>query len=171
MPGWHRVVGEGASQVSRTTPVCFGDTMFWAYDVALGVLFAEAIHVAERSLEDPQPSWRSELIQQMRVNAVVGSSFAVLLDPLDADQRSGLSAWLREACSRLTARGGVSAAEVAGWDVLDGESIHLRGAGHVAAGPVAELGEALAQLLAGTLPPAPEGQHWYFGTPSGRSSI
>ncbi|SEL18575.1 hypothetical protein [Streptacidiphilus jiangxiensis] len=157
--------------MSRTTPIRFGDTMFWAYDVALGVLFAEAIHVAERSLEDPQPSWRSDLIQEMRVNAVVGSSLSVLLDPLDADQRAALLTWVQEACSRLTARGGVSAAEVASWDVLDGESIHLRGAGHVAAGPVAELGEAIRLLLAGALPPAPEGQHWYYGTPSGRSSI
>ena len=157
--------------MSRTTPVCFGEEMFWAYDVALGVLFAEAIHVAEESLGGPQPSWRSELIQEMRVNAVVGSSFAVLLDEFDADQRAGLLTWVQEACSRLTARGGVSSAEVADWDVLDGETIHLRGASHVAAGPLAELGEAIEQLLAGALPPAPDGQHWFFGPPSGRSSL
>jgi hypothetical protein len=157
--------------MSRTTPVCDGDAMFWAYDVALGILFAEAIHGAESSFEGCQPSWRRELIQRMRVNAVVGSDYAVLLDELDADQRTGLLTWVQEASSRLTARGGVSAAEVAGWDVLDGETVHLRGADHVAAAPLAELGEAIAQLLAGTLPPAPQGQHWYFGTPAGRGSI
>ena len=157
--------------MSSTTPVCFGDAMFWAYDVALGILFAEAAHVAEGSLEDPQPSRRRELIQQLRVIAVVGADFALPIDELDADQQTWLLSWVQEAYSRLAARGGVSSAEVAGWDVLDGETIHLRGADHVAAAPLVELGQAIAQLTAGTLPPAPEGKHWLFGTPSGRCSI
>ncbi|MFD0568655.1 hypothetical protein ACFQ0T_04360 [Kitasatospora gansuensis] len=157
--------------MSSTTVVCFGDEQFLAYDVALGVLFAEAIEVAEASAEDDQPSWRSELIQRMRVNAALASDFAVVLDEFGADQRTELLSWVQQAGSRLTARGGVSSGEVVGWDVLDGLTLHVRGAGHIAAAPLVELGEAMAQLIAGTLPPAPDGQHWLFGLPSGRCSL
>lgn len=154
--------------MSKTVPVCFDEAMFWAYDVALGVLFAEAIHIAEETAADRRPPWWDDVVGQLRVHAVVGSSLAVLLHDFDVDQRQSLLAWLGAAGSRLSARGGVGAAEVSTWDVLDGETIHLRGADHVAPGPLVELARAFAELIDGTLEPAPEGRFWYFGTPRGR---
>ncbi|MEU5402288.1 hypothetical protein ABZ348_23670 [Streptomyces sp. NPDC005963] len=154
--------------MGRATPVCFGDRFFWAYDVGLGVLFAEAIHFAEESAPDRRPLWWSELVHQMRVHAVVGASMAVLLDEFSAEEQRALLGWVSRAGTRLAERGGVDLAEVAGWNVLDGQTIDLRGARHVAAGPLVELGRAMSDLVDDVLDPPPQGRHWYFGTPAGR---
>lgn len=145
--------------------------MIWAYDVAVGVLLAEAVQVAGETAEARRPDWWGEVVQGLRVNAVVGSTFAILLDEFTPEQRTALLGWIDEACTRLTSRGGVTAAEALEWDVLDGETVDLRGAEHVAAEPLVELGRAMAELVDGTLPPAPEGCHWYYGQPSGRSVV
>jgi hypothetical protein len=76
---WERSVAEGVP-LSKTVPVIFGDTMFWAYDVALGVLFIEAAQVCAETPPDLQAAWRPELEQDLRTHALVGSSFAVLPD-------------------------------------------------------------------------------------------
>ena len=154
--------------MSRTTPVIFGEEMFWAYDVALGILFAEAAHVGGEVPPDQRMPWWEGLVRTLRVDAVVGSNHAVLLHEHGTDERQALLRWIAEAASRLDARGGVSRDEVARWDVLDGETISLRGAEHVDAGPLVELADAMAELVAGTLPPTPEGRYWYVGTPAGR---
>ncbi|MFE5852442.1 hypothetical protein ACFQ61_04370 [Streptomyces sp. NPDC056500] len=154
--------------MSRATPVCFGDRLFWAYDVGLGVLFAEAIRVAEQSAAKRHPLWWGELVHQLRVHAVVGASMAVLLDEFSAEEQRALLGWVSRAGVQLTERGGVDLAEVAGWNVLDGQTIDLRGARHVAPGPLVELGQAMSDLVDDTLPPPPPGRHWYFGTPAGR---
>ncbi|MCM2390614.1 hypothetical protein [Streptomyces albipurpureus] len=154
--------------MSRTVPVSFGDRLFWAYDVGLGVLFAEAVRIAEKSPGESRPPWWGGLVRQLRVHAVVGASLAVALDELSVEERGAVLGWVADAGAALTARGGVSLAEVSRWNVLDGESIHLRGARHVAPGPLVELGQAMSDLVDNALPPAPEGRYWTFGTPDGR---
>ena len=154
--------------MSKTTPVAFGDEMFWAYDVGLGVLLAVAVDVAEEIPRNRRPAWWRDLVEDMRFQAVMDGSVSLLLHEYTVDQRAALLGWVAEAGSRLASRGGVSREEVAQWDVLDGETIHLRGAEHVDAGPLVELAQAMADLAAGTMEPAPEGRYWYFGTPSGR---
>lgn len=52
----------------------FGDAMFWAYDVALGVLFVEAARVGAEAPADLRPSWWPELEQDLRTHALAGSS-------------------------------------------------------------------------------------------------
>ncbi|MFC3490947.1 hypothetical protein [Glycomyces rhizosphaerae] len=42
--------------MSRTVPVIAGEAMFWAYDVALGVLFIEAARVGAKIPADRRPS-------------------------------------------------------------------------------------------------------------------
>ncbi|WP_420037709.1 hypothetical protein ACN2WE_40560 [Streptomyces sp. cg28] len=155
--------------MSKTVPVISGDAMFWAYDVALGVLFIEAARVCGETATDRSPSWWAELEQDLRTHAVVGSSFAVLLDDYGAEQRQELLNCALEAARRIEARGGVARDEVATWPELEESATSfLRGAQHIDAAPLVELAEALADLAAGTLPPAPAEQHWYFGTPEGR---
>jgi hypothetical protein len=155
--------------LSKTVPVISGDTMFWAYDVALGVLFIEAARIGDETPADLRPSWWGGLDESLRTHALVGSSFAVLLDDFDVEQRPELLNRVREAARRIEARGGVTRDEVSTWPELEESATSfLRHAEHIEAAPLVELAEALADLDAGTLPPAPAGRHWYFGTPEGR---
>ncbi|MEV6110772.1 hypothetical protein AB0M28_39660 [Streptomyces sp. NPDC051940] len=155
--------------MSRTVPVISGEAMFWAYDVALGVLFIEAARVCGETSADLRPSWRAELEQDLRTHALVGSSFAVLFDDYGVEQRQELLTCALEAARRIEARGGVTRDEVSTWPELEESATSfLRGAQRIDAAPLVELAEALADLAAGALPPAPAGRHWYFGTPEGR---
>ncbi|MEV6702127.1 hypothetical protein AB0M68_34125 [Streptomyces sp. NPDC051453] len=155
--------------MSKTVPVIFGDAMFWAYDVALGVLFIEAARVGAEAPADRQPSWWPELEQDLRTHALVGSSFAVLLDEFGVEQRQVLLTCVVEAARRIEAPGGVDRDAVSTWPELEESAAgFLRGAEHIDAAPLVELAEALADLAAGPLPPAPAEQHWYYGTPQGR---
>lgn len=156
-------------RLSKTVPVISGDAMFWAYDVALGVLFIEAARVGAETPADLRPSWWPELEQDLRTHALVGSSFAVLLDDFSVEQRHVLLKCVVEAAHRIEARGGVSRDEVSTWpDLEESATSYLRGAEHINAAPLVELAEALVDLAAGTLPPAPAERHWYYGTPKGR---
>ncbi|MFE3073557.1 hypothetical protein [Streptomyces sp. NPDC059247] len=156
--------------MSKTVPVISGDVMFWAYDVALGVLFVEAARVCAEMSADLRPPWRGELERDLRTGVVGGSGFAVLLDDYGAEQKQELVACALEAARRIEARGGVARDEVSTWPELEENATSfLRGAQHVDAAPLVELAEALADLAAGTLPPAPTGRYWYFGTPKGRT--
>ncbi|PZG08179.1 hypothetical protein C1J01_39400 [Nonomuraea aridisoli] len=150
-------------------PVILEGAMFWAYDVALGVLFIEAARVGAEAPADLRPPWWPELEQDLRTHALAGSGFAVLLDDFGEDQRQVLLHCVVEAARRIEARGGVDRAEVSTWPEL-GESAtsFLRGAEHINAAPLVELAEALVDLAAGTFPPAPAERHWYYGTPEGR---
>jgi len=154
--------------MSSTVAVCFGGTMFWASDFALGVLFVRAVEVAEELPPDERAPWWGDLVRVLRVDAVMGSSHAVLLDDFGVQERQALLDWIARAASRLEEQGGIAVAEVASWDVLDGLTVPLTGGAHIAAGPLVELSQAMAQLVAGTLPPAPEGRHWWYGRSCGR---
>jgi hypothetical protein len=154
--------------MSRTTPVLFGEAMFWADEVALGVLFVEAARIAEEVPPEQRMPWSEGLVRTLRVDAIMGHNHAVPLDEFCVEARQAVLSWLAEAASRLVARGGVSRAEVEQWDVLDGYTVPNRGTGHLDPGPLAELAQAVADLVAGTLPAAPEGRYWYIGTPAGR---
>ncbi|MFJ8229801.1 hypothetical protein ACIQ9E_07540 [Streptomyces sp. NPDC094448] len=155
--------------MSKTVPVISGDAMFWAYDVALGVLFIEAARVCGETPADLRPSWWADLQQDLRTHALVGSSFAVLFDDYGAEQQQALLNCALEAARRIEARGGVARDEVSTWPELEESATSfLRGAEHIDPAPLVELAEALADLAAGTLPAAPAERHWYFGTPEGR---
>ncbi|WP_141698366.1 hypothetical protein [Streptomyces lushanensis] len=155
--------------MSKSVAVISGDEMFWAYDVALGVLFIEAARVGAEMPADLRPSCRPELERDLRAHALVGSGFAVLLDDFDVERRQALLSCVREAARRIEARGGVSRDEVSTWPELEESATgFLRGAEHMAAAPLVELAKALEDLAAGALPPAPAGRRWYYGTPEGR---
>lgn len=173
-PGWAGrdllgVVGCGGVPLSKTAPVMSRGAMFWAYDVALGVLFIEAARVVAEAPMSLRPSWWPELEQDLRTGAWVGSGSAVLLDDFSEDQRQAFLNCVVEAARRIEARGGVDRAEVAAWPELEESATgFLRGAEHIDAAPLVELAEALVDLAAGTLPTAPAGRHWYYGTAVGR---
>ncbi|MGN9785742.1 hypothetical protein ACTMTF_30260 [Nonomuraea sp. ZG12] len=156
--------------MSKTVPVISDGAMFWAYDVALGVLFIEAARVGAETPADLRPSWWPELEQGLRTHALAGSGSAVLLDDFSEDRRQVLLHCVVEAARRIEARGGVDRAEVSTWPELEESATSfLRGAEHIDAAPLVELAAALVDLAAGTLPPAPAERHWYYGTPGGRT--
>ncbi|MER5477775.1 hypothetical protein ABT026_12490 [Streptomyces sp. NPDC002734] len=155
--------------MSKAVPVVFGDAMFWAYDVALGVLFIEAARVVAETPLDLQPSCCLELQQDLRTHALVGGSSAVVLDAFGIEQRRVLLNCVAEAARRIEARGGVDRDQVSTWAELEESATSfLRGAEHIDAAPLVELAEALVDLAAGTLSAAPAGRSWLYGTPEGR---
>lgn len=155
--------------MSKTVPVCSGDTMFWAYDVALGVLLIEAVRFGAERPEGQRPPWWPELAAHMLTQALVGSAYAVLLDEFDPARRRDLLDCLLATARRIEVRGGVTREEVAAWPELEEEATSfLRGAKHIDPAPLVELAEAFAALADGTLPAAPPGRHWFYGTPAGR---
>jgi hypothetical protein len=143
--------------------------MFWAHDVALGVLFIEAARVGAGIPVNLRPSFWPELEQDLLTHASMGSGSAVLLDTFAVEQRDTLLDCAVEAARRIAARGGVSRDDVSAWPELEESAASfLRGAEHLAAAPLVELAQALVDLAAGTLPAAPAERHWYYGTPEGR---
>src|SRR5208282_5292365 len=76
-----------------------------------------------------------------------------------------------DACARLAARESIPAEEIVRWHLLEDLRIFPRGATEVLTAPVVELGRAIIALLSGRLPEAPEGKHWFYGTPTGRETL
>ncbi|MGW0937083.1 hypothetical protein [Streptomyces sp. NPDC002666] len=76
--------------MSKTVPVTCGDAMFWAFDVALAVLFIEAAGFGAQRPANLSPAWWPELEQELRAHALAGSSFAVQLDGFGPERRQVL---------------------------------------------------------------------------------
>ncbi|WP_280433860.1 hypothetical protein [Nocardia carnea] len=152
--------------MSKTTPVIFDDGtveyFFWAYDVALAVLFAHAIRIADRVPASARCAGHDELVADMKVQIEIGASSAVILDSYERELLRTFRSWLAEACDQLTDRGGVWATEYRELGFPDRR--HFRGAEHIEPGPMIDIAIAIGQLLDGNLPPAPDGSHWFIGT-------
>jgi hypothetical protein len=61
--------------------------------------------------------------------------------------------------------------EASAWLVLDDLTVIFRGEEPENTAPAAELAEALASLIRGTLPAAPRNTWWFYGSPGGRRTI
>lgn len=157
--------------MSKSAYVEFADQGFWAFDVSLSIMLAETVWVGEGLPRDQRPEWLPGSLDKLRVLAVVSDlGFLVELSwPVDGVDL--LRSLLMEVSRRLTARGTLSADEVATWDVLDGDTIGLRNAAIVDLAPVVELTQATIQLLEGTLPQAPPGTCWMYGLEGGRLTV
>ncbi|HST12396.1 MAG TPA: hypothetical protein VLL05_18625 [Terriglobales bacterium] len=137
--------------MSKTNFVQYGDNGFWAYDVALGVFLKYLIDVAETS-PNAGSAWLSKAVSWWRVVASVWGYGLSLRKIRTATQRQLFIAFAEEACVRLTMRESIPGAEMLGWNVLDGDGIHPRGAKEVQTAPVIELGRAVIALMAGECP-------------------
>ncbi|MCO6045730.1 hypothetical protein NG895_17670 [Aeoliella sp. ICT_H6.2] len=155
--------------MSKTAFVEFRGDGFWAYDVALGMLFKQVIdHAVSLGTES---DWLQKLIQQWRFNAVVADCGLYLDDDWSQDQFATVDDLLQQACRTLAEHGHFTAEEMSGWNILEGQGVFDRGHGGYHTAPVIELGQAIRQLLSGTLEPAPTGTWWLYGAPEGRISI
>jgi hypothetical protein len=157
--------------MSKTTPVEFRGRSFWAFDVSLSILLAELIDIAEALSPEQRPPWLADALPTLRVHAAVGD---LLFSPdlgLEDGQLDELVALIAQATRRLRQRRTVTAAEATEWRVLDNHTVLWRSAAAVDTAPIVELGEAVMQLLQGSLPPPPPGMWWYFGLSGGPRTV
>src|SRR5258708_325608 len=156
--------------MSQTMFVQFGNEGFWAYDVALGVFLRPLIDAAEASRQT-DTTWLSGAVRSWREAACI-SDFGLTLDAnWSAAQRQTFIALAEEACARLATRESIPAEEIVHWQILEDLRIFPRGATEVLMAPIVELGGAIIALVSGRLPKAPEGQTWFYGTPTGRETL
>jgi hypothetical protein len=157
--------------MSKTKPVTYKDISFWVYDVAFGIFLKLLIDKAIQCTNPEYLAWLSDCIPQWRVNAIV-SDFAFHFDSqLSAEQLQVILRLIDESCLELAKRESIPAQEMEAWNILDGKGIDLRGHSEFPTAPVIELGRAMQELLCGTLPPAPVGTWWFYGTETGRRII
>jgi len=156
--------------MTQTKFVEFGESSFWAYDVAAGVFLKYLIDAAQASAQ-ADPTWLLKAIESWRVQACI-TEFGFHLDKnWSSAQRQAFIALAEEACSRLAARQSIPAEEIVSWQFVEDLRIFPRGAKQVETAPVLELGRAIIALVSGQLPKAPQGKIWLYGTPAGRETI
>ena len=162
----------GVAGMSETQFVEFANRGFWAYDVALGVFLKHLVDAGEhpdydevRWVQDALPKWRT-------VIAVAGSGLGWQIDEGWSDGESKLFLQLvAQATEQLASREAITVDEMKQWSVFEGLDAVSRGAAVVKTAPIVELGQAIHRLLESSLPHPPEGKHWFYGTPSGRTFL
>ncbi|GAB1641436.1 hypothetical protein [Krasilnikovia sp. MM14-A1259] len=143
----------------------------WVYDAALSLLLAQVIRSVESAPPDDRPNWWADRAEELRLQATVSDISFELAGGSGAGEREEFAELLEDAADRLRDRGIFTAAEAAGWQVIDDETVIFRGDSATDTEPVAELGRALAALLRGPLPAPPAGTIWLYGSPGGRTTL
>jgi hypothetical protein len=159
-----------AELVSKTTPFEYRDRLFWVYDVWESFLFAEMADIAAQEPGPGRTPWLAELERKLRVDAIIGASFAVLLDEWCDGHEDEFIALATRAARQLAARGAITAQQAAAWIVLDGTPVRWRGKDPVDTAPIAGFVGAMADIIRGVYPAPPDGLHWYFN-PDGVRAI
>lgn len=147
-----------------------GRRFFWAYDVAAGVFLKHLIDEAEASVHANEP-WLSKAVSSWRVQASITEFGLTLEEEWSSAQRAIFIELAEDACKKLEIRESIPAKEVASWPMTDKLRIFPRSATEVLTAPIIELGRAIIALVYGNLPPSPKGEAWFYGTPTGRSTI
>jgi hypothetical protein len=97
----------------------------------------------------------------LRVDAIVGASFAVLDEWCDGHEDEFI-ALANQAGTQLAARGSITAQQAASWTVLDGTPVLWRGEDPVDTAPIAVFVTAVTDIVRGAYPAPPDGLRWYF---------
>jgi hypothetical protein len=162
----HRSLARQAGLVSKTTPFKYRGKLFWVFDVCESILFAEMAGIAAQIPARGRTPWLAGLEEQLRVDAIVGASFAVLLDDwCDGGHEEEFIALAAQAGERLALRGRITAQQAADWIVLDGTPVIWRGQDSMDTTPITTFVHAMTGIIRGTYPDPPQGLHWYFGLP------
>jgi hypothetical protein len=156
--------------MTATKGIEFEGRFFWAYDVAAGVFLKHLIDEAEASEQADAP-WLSQAVSHWRVQAAITECGLTLEEEWSSAQRQTFIALAEAACKKLATRESIPAEEIVSWPLADELRIFPRGAKEVLTAPVIELGRAIIALVSGDLPQSPEGEAWFYGTPTGRSTI
>lgn len=156
--------------MTATKGIEFGGRFFWAYDVAAGVFLKHLIDEAEASEHANEP-WLSKAVSSWRLQATITEFGLTLEEEWSSAQRQIFIELAEAACKKLETRESIPAKEIASWPMTDNEYIFPRSATEVLTAPIIELGRAIIALVSGNLPPSPKGEAWFYGTPTGRSTI
>jgi hypothetical protein len=151
--------------------VSFRDRQIWVYDASVSVLLAQVIRAVDEMPAARRPVWWPSVVKEMRSIAAL-TYWGLDLDlGLDDTQREEFAQLIDDARAALLRRGRFTADEAAAWKLLDDMSVIFRGTEPADLAPAAEVGAALTALIRGTLPPSPPGTWWFYGPPSGRTTI
>ena len=156
--------------MTATKGIKFEGRFFWAYDVAAGVFLKHLVDEAEASEYANEP-WLSEAASSWRVQAAIAEFGLTLEEEWSSTQRAIFIELAEAVCKKLERRDSIPAKEIATWPLTDKLRIHPRSATEVLTAPIIELGRAIIALVSGKLPPSPKGEAWFYGTPTGRSTI
>ena len=148
----------------------FEGRFFWAYDVAAGVFLKYLVDEAEISEHASEP-WLSEAMSHWRVQAAITEHGLALEEQWSSAQKQVFIKLAESTCKKLAMRESIPAEEVASWPLVDDLHIFPRAADRIPTAPIIELGNAVISLVAGNLPRAPKGEAWFYGLPTGRSTI
>jgi hypothetical protein len=113
----------------------------------------------------------ADAISSWRVQAVVTEYGFTLDEKWTSSQRQTFIKLAEQACKKLASRESIPAKEIISWPMVDDLRIFPRGQKEVFTGPVIELGRAIIAIVSGELPESPEDEAWFYGTPTGRSTI
>jgi hypothetical protein len=152
--------------MSQTLFVHYRDGGFWAFDVVSAVFLKYLIDAATSHLEHHDEPWLAEAIPQWRFNAVCGDLGLFLDDSWPVEQLATFTRLARKACDALSKRDKIPADELQSWQMIDGDHgrCFARGLPAVTTASAIRLGEAIIQLVNGTLPEPPPGTWWFFAT-------
>jgi hypothetical protein len=156
--------------MTATKGIEFEGRFFWAYDVAAGVFLKHLIDEAEASEHADEP-WLSKAVSSWRLQAAITEFGLTLEEGWSIAQRAIFIELAEAVCKKLEKRESIPAKEVASWPMTDKLRIFPRSATEVLTAPIIELGRAIIALVSGNLPPSPKGEAWFYGTPTGRSTI
>ena len=156
--------------MTATKGIKFEGRFFWAYDVAAGVFLKYLIDEAEAS-EQAGEQWLSDAVSHWRVQAAITECGLTLEEHWSSTQRQIFIKLAEEACKKLATRESIPAKEIASWPLTDELRIFPRSATEVLTAPIIELGHAIIVLVSGKLPRPSKGEAWFYGTPTGRSTI
>lgn len=159
--------------MSRTVAVILDDDRWiWAYDVSLAILAVDVIDVAKTTTPSGEP-WLDDLLEEFRMSIILQGTLGLLIPPdLTDKQRERLLALIAEASRRLRSRRSVTAAEAAERYAVNDHPVFLRGASSIDTTTVAELADAIANLVRGDLPQPPSGtQAWLYGLDGGPQAL
>jgi hypothetical protein len=157
--------------VSKTKSVGLRGQEVWVYDASLSLALAEVILGVEAIPEADRPLWWPVTVRELRVQAVIGDFYFDQDLALSDAQRDEFAQLLEAAADRLRRRGVFTMQEASAWLVLDDLAVIFRGEEPENTAPAAELAEALASLIRGTLPAAPPNTWWFYGSADDRRTI
>jgi hypothetical protein len=128
------------------------------------------IDEAEASKQADSP-WLSQAVSHWRVQAAITECGLTLEEGWSSAQKQTFIELAEAAGKKLATRESIPAEELASWPLTDKLRIFPRSANKILTGPIIELGRAIVALVSGDLPRPPEGEAWFYGTPTGRSTI
>lgn len=159
--------------MSQTLFVHWHDDGFWVFDAVSAVFLKHLIDAATAYLEQHDEPWLRNAIPQWRFNAVCGD-FGIFLDESwSIAQIATFTELARQACGALSKREKIPAEEIQSWQMIAGDNgrCFARGLPFITTASANRLGEAIINLINGTMPETPPGTWWLFATEDSDSTI